>query len=386
MRIENVKIYTMDEGGIIPCGFIEAENGKISAIGEFDGDGSGGMLFPGFIDGHTHLGMCEDSLGFEGEDTNEMTDPSTPQLRAIDAINPFDRAFKEAREGGVTCCATGPGSANPIGGQFAAIKTYGRRIDDMVIEAPIMMKFALGENPKTVYHGKSQMPETRMATAAVIRENLMKARKYAEAKDKAAESKIKHLNDPDEDELDGPDYDMKLEALEPVVRGQLTAHFHAHRADDIFTAVRIAKEFGLKYSIAHCTDGHLVSDILASEGVSAFVGPNLCDRSKPELKDLSFENPGALDRAGVKVGIITDHPVIPLQYLPLCASLAVKSGMDEYSALKAITINPAEILGISDRVGSLKAGKDADMVLMSGSPFEIMSKIKGVWINGEQVK
>jgi len=382
MRIEKVKIYTMNSAReVIDCGFVEFENGKITAIGKCEGRAKG-LLFPGFIDGHTHLGIVEDSIGFEGDDTNETGDPITPHLRAIDAVNPFDRCFEEAREAGVTCAAAGPGSANPIGGQFAAFKTVGKRADTMAVKSPAAMKMALGENPKGVYHAKNQSPETRMATAAMIRENLIKAKKYAEDLQKAHEKP----ENPDDEAPDEPEFDIKLDALVPVVRGELPVHFHAHRADDIFTAIRIAKEFNLKYSIVHCTEGHLIKEELKEENITAFTGPNICDRSKPELKSQTFKNPGELSNIGITVGITTDHPVIPLQYLPLCAALAVKSGMKEDDALAAITINPAKILGIEDHVGSIEVGKDADFSLFEKHPFDVSSAPKSVWINGIKCK
>ncbi|MFA6948764.1 MAG: amidohydrolase, partial [Eubacteriales bacterium] len=269
MIIYNAKIMTMNAAGdVIENGYIRFENGRITEIGNTqpspdmlsDGalDADGGVVTPGFIDGHTHIGIIEDSLGFEGDDVNEASDPTTPHMRAVDAINPLERCFSEAREGGVTCVAAGPGSANPIGGQFCAIKTAGKRIDKMIVRAPVAMKFALGENPKGCYHGKNQTPETRMATAALIREQLFKAKKYAEDMDKA------HADYEDEDDRpDEPDFDIRSAALVPVVRGSLPAHFHAHRADDIFTAIRISKEFGLKYVIVHCTEGHIIADELA---------------------------------------------------------------------------------------------------------------------------
>lgn len=407
--IKNIKIHTMsDTYGVIERGYIKFSEGKITGLGQILSDETGdgviidaealygpsAAIYPGFIDGHTHLGLAEDSLTFEGDDVNEATDPCTAQLRGIDAINPCDRCFEEARQGGVTCVAAGPGSANPVGGQIAVFKTAGKRIDSMILAAPAAMKFALGENPKNVYHGKNQGPETRMATASVIRENLTKAKKYGEAWDKyyaslekykAALEKAKKAEDDEPDEPDEPDFDAKCAALLPVVRGILPAHIHAHRADDIFTAIRIAKEFGLKYSIVHCTDGASIAGELAAEGATAFAGPNLCDRSKPELRSQSFENPGALDRAGVKIGITTDHPVIPLQYLPLCAALAVRSGMNREAALRAITVNPAEILGVADRVGSLEPGKDADFAVWDGDPLAVMSRPADVWIDGIKI-
>jgi len=383
-----VKIFTMEEA-VIECGYVVVRDGKIAFLGEGEPDAAvvggdevvreSGWLFPGFIDGHTHLGLIEDALTFEGDDINEATDPSTPQMRGIDAINPMDRCFSEALAAGVTCVGAGPGSANPIGGQFAAIKTYGRRIDDMIVTAPVAMKFALGENPKNVYHSKSQTPETRMATASIIRDTLMKAKKYAEDVDK-------FNNQAEEDDVDEPEYDAKNAALLPVINGELSAHFHAHRADDIFTAIRIAKEFGIKYKLVHCTEGHLIAEELAQENVQAFIGPNLSDRSKPELVNMKFANAGILDRAGVLIAITTDHPVTPLKYLPLCAALAVKEGLSRESAYKALTVNPAKILGIDDKVGTIAVGKDADMVLFTGDPLEIFTEVTSVYINGNKVK
>ncbi len=374
MRIINAQIFTMTSK-TINNGYIEFDK-TITSYGEmkdcFSGeayDAKGAMLFPGFIDAHTHIGICEDSLGFEGDDCNEMTDPCTPHLRAIDAINALDICFNEAIQAGITSVATGPGSANPIAGQIAAIKTYGQCIDDMIIKAPAAMKFALGENPKTVYNEKKTAPSTRMATAAIIREQLTRTKEYI----------VKH-NDENKNE-----YDAKLEALALIFEQGLPAHFHAHRADDIFTSVRIAKEFGLKYAIVHCTQGHLIVEELARCGINAMCGPLITDRSKPELRDSTPANPGILSRAGVKTAIVTDHPVIPIQYLLLCAGLAVREGMDHYEALKAITINPAEICGISDRVGSIEIGKDADIVLFDDDPLTLEAKPKIVISDGEIV-
>jgi len=349
----------------------ETQNGGADII-----DAGGKWLLPGFIDAHTHLGMYEDGLRNEGDDLNEVTDPCTPHLRAIDAINPMDRTFAEALAAGVTCVATGPGSANPVSGQFAVVKTRGGRIDRMVVKEPASMKFALGENPKACYGERNQSPETRMATAAIIRENLRKAQKYGEKKNAAKSGK---------DDDDEPDFDIKLEALLPVLNKEIPAHIHAHRADDIFTAVRICGEFDINYVVVHCTEGHLVADELAEAGARAIVGPILCDRSKPELKNLELKNAKTLRDAGVLFALTTDHPVTPLQYLPYCAALAVKGGLDFYGALKAITINPAVILGIDDRVGSIETGKHADLVLYEGNPLEIMSRVEAVIVNGVRV-
>ena len=378
--ITNARVYTMAKKSkaedIIENGYVKISGGLICEVGHmsalaagFDGetniiDAGGKWLLPGFIDAHTHIGMYEDGLRNEGDDLNEVTDPCTPQLRAIDAVNPMDRALSEALAAGVTCAATGPGSANPISGQFAVIKTFGNRIDDMTIKKYAGMKLALGENPKGCYGSKQQTPQTRMATASIIRDNLKKAAEY-EKKEK--------------------DFDMKSEALLSVIKGEIPAYIHAHRADDIFTAIRICKEFNLDFVIIHCTEGHLIADSLSKENVRAVVGPILSDRSKPELRNLELKNAKVLDEAGILFSITTDHPVTPLQYLPYCAALSVKGGLDFYSALKAITINPAVILGIDDIVGSIEPGKHADMVLYGDSPFDILNNAEIVIVNGNIV-
>jgi len=383
MIIYNGVVHPMD-GPVIPRGYVAFERDKITAVGSMEEltetpeglDAEGGHILPGFIDAHCHLGLFGDSLGFEADDGNESTDPCTPQLRAIDGVNPLDRGFQEAREGGVTTVLTGPGSANPIAGQFLALKTSGRWVDEMVVKAPAAMKFALGENPKSVYNDRKETPVTRMATAAIIRENLSKAQEYQDKQSKADE-------DPD---TDMPDYDAKLEALASVVEGELPAHFHAHRADDIATAVRLSKEFGLDYVIVHGTEGYKVAELLAAEGVPVITGPCLTDRSKPELVGQTLENPALLAKAGVKVAICTDHPETPIQYLPLCAAMAVRGGMEEETALAAITSTAAEIAGIGKRVGSLTPGKDADIVVTAGHPFDWNGRVKAVFIDGKQVR
>ncbi len=382
MIIINAKIYTMESSDPIESGFIRFRQiiEEIGTMAEYQPkeeevyDACGSYVFPGFIDAHTHLGMFEDSMGFEGDDGNEESDPITPHMRAIDAINPRDRYFTEAKLAGVTTVASGPGSANPISGQFCAIKTHGVVIDDMIIKAPVAMKFSFGENPKTVYHGKNQQPITRMATAALIRETLKKAQEYAENIKLATENP---------DDYDKPDYDAKLESLLPVLSGKLPVKAHAHRADDIATALRIANEFGLNMTIEHATEGHLIKEKL--KNISCQIGPTLSDRSKPELKNMTFDTYRILSEQGTPVSVITDHPVIPINYLPLCAALAVKQGMNETEALRAITINPAKALGLQDRIGSLKAGKDADIVIFDEFPLELMAKVKAVFINGEKI-
>ena len=337
-------------------------------------DADGKWLLPGFVDIHTHLGLFGDGVGFEAEDCNESTDPITPQLRVIDGINPMDRTFEEARNGGVTAVIVAPGSANPIAGQAAAIRTYGRRIDDMILKAPIAMKFALGENPKSTYNDRDETPVTRMATAALIRENLRKAQEYRMKQQLAQE-------DPD---FDAPDFDMKLEALVPVLNREIQAHFHAHRLDDIFTAIRIAKEFDLDYVIIHGTEAYLAPDIMAQEQARVVTGPNLLDRCKPELRNMSFSGPVVLTHHGVLCSICTDHPETPLQYLPLCAAMAMRSGLTRQEALTAITIQPARIAGLDKQIGSLEVGKDADLVLATGDPLELETRIEGVYSLGRK--
>lgn len=380
--IKNGKVLTM-AGEVYEQGDVLIDGDKIKAVGEnLDApegaqiiDARGMWVMPGIIDAHSHIGMWEDGIGFEGADGNEATDPVTPHLRAIDGINPDDNCFKEAREHGITTVVTGPGSANVIGGQFAAIKTYGRRIDDMIVKEPLALKVAFGENPKRVYNGKGRAPSTRMATAAILRENLVKAQEYKKKLERGKK-------DPDK----MPERDLKMEILVKVLNREIPIKAHAHRADDILTALRIAKEFNLDITIDHCTEGHKIVDFLLEENAKVIVGPLLSDRSKVELRNMTFKAPGILSKAGVKVAMATDHPVIPQQYLPVCAAIAVKEGMDEMEALKSITINAAEITGIADRVGSLEPGKDADVVVYDGHPLDIRTKTVWVFVNGHAVK
>lgn len=384
MLITNGIVHPMD-GPVIENGYVAIAGSKIAKVGPMsecpqNGEGEiidaqGGHICPGFIDAHCHLGMFGDALGFESDDGNEETDPCTPQLRAIDGVNPLDRCFAEARAAGVTTVLTGPGSANPIAGQFAALKTDGRWVDEMVVKAPVSMKLALGENPKQVYHDRDETPVTRMATAAIIRENLRKAVEYGEKLDKAAA---------DED-TDPPDYDAKLEALLPVVRGELPVHIHAHRADDIATGVRVAKEFKLKCVIVHGTEACLIPELLADAGIPVITGPALGDRSKPELANMSLETPAILRKAGVPFAICTDHPEVPIQYLPLCAALAVKGGLDEEAALAAITVNAAKIAGLEGALGSLTPGKEADILITDRHPLELLGRVRAVLMGGRRV-
>ncbi|HBA05240.1 MAG: amidohydrolase [Clostridium sulfidigenes] len=384
IAIKNVTIHTMAEDEIIKNGVILIDNGKICNLGSNIAipenieiiDGKNGFLMPGIIDAHCHIGMWEDGLGFEGSDGNETTDPVTPHLRAIDAINPVDKCFQEALEAGITTVATGPGSANVIGGTFATMKTYGKTIDDMVINECTAMKSAFGENPKRVYSGKKVTPSTRMATAAILRENLIKAKNYVEKQEAFKNGNAK-----------APDFDMKLEALAKVIRKEIPLKSHAHRADDILTAIRIAKEFDLDLSLEHCTEGHLITESLKDEHIkSIIIGPSLSDRSKVELKNLTFKTPMILNKAGIKVSIMTDHPVIPLQYISLCAALAAREGMDEEEALRSITINPARAINADHRVGSIEIGKDADIIIYNGHPFDLRNTVKLVMIDGKVVK
>lgn len=362
-------------------GDILIENGKIKEMGTELSvppeteilHAEGLFVYPGFIDAHSHLGLANYACGFEGRDYNEMTDMLSPQLRGIDSINPMDPTFKMAAEGGVTCVATGPGSANVLGGTFAAIKTTGKRIDHMIVKNPVAMKCAFGENPKRCYADKSS--SCRMDIASKLREALNRARDYVERKELAGDDVSKR-----------PVYNEKLEALIPVIKKEIPLKAHAHRADDIFTAIRIAKECDVRLTLEHVTDGALIAEELAEEPYPVAVGPSFGYATKLELINQSFETPGILAKAGCQVSIITDSPVIPQNYLALCAGLAVQHGMEEFEALKAITINPAKHIGIEDRVGTLEVGKDADVVIADGSPSVSSSKVLHVLIDGKIVK
>ena len=356
-------------------------DGKIAAIGSgltapadaavFDADGL--EVYPGFVDAHTHIGLDGYGIGYEGCDYNEMNDIWTPQLRAIDGINPRDPSLADARRAGVTCVCTGPGSANVLGGTFLAMKTVGNRVDKMVVRDPVAMKCAFGENPKRCYRDKCD--STRMSTAAFLRGALMQARDYG-ARKQAANGDITKM----------PAYNQKLEALLPVLAREIPLKAHAHQANDIFTALRIAREFNLRLTLEHVTEGHLIADELAGEkDVPMAVGPSLTFASKFELQNKSWSTPAVLTAAGCHVSIITDSSVIPQQYLPLCAGMAIKAGMDPFDALKAITLNPAEHIGVADRVGSLEVGKDADLVITAGSPFEVLTEVKAVFIDGARI-
>ena len=360
-------------------GDIVIENGKLAAVGgTADGaaevlDADGLHAYPGFVDAHSHIGLD----GYGGPtgmtfDYNEMNDILCPQLRGMDSYYPLDAAIPMALAGGVTTVAAGPGSANVLGGTFFAVKLYGRTVEEAMLKPAVGMKCAFGENPKRCYRDKCD--SARMTTAAKLRQILFEARDYMLRKEAAGDD-ISKL----------PRFDMKMEALIPVLKRELPLKAHAHRSDDIMTAIRIAREFDLKITIEHCTEGHIIVDALKAAGVSVAVGPTLTNASKLELLNKSWTTPGILAAAGIPVSIITDSPVIPQQYLSLCAGLAVKAGMDPFQALQAITINPARHIGVEDRVGSLEPGKDADVVLTGGDPLKSDTEVKYVIVNGSTV-
>ena len=380
MLIKNGRVFTM-AGKVYENGCVLIENGKIKEVGEeltasFGEeiiDARGGWVLPGLVDAHSHLGTNEANMGFEGNDTNEITDPITPQLRVIDGLNPQDKAFEAVRASGVTTTLVAPGSANVIGGQCAVIKTYGRCVDEMVIVEPAAVKIAFGENPKRAYKELEKMPSTRMAIAGLLRQTLYEAKAYQVRKEKAAEREEYFA------------VDLKLEALLPVLEGRIPVKAHAHRADDILTAIRIAKEFNVSMTLDHCTEGHLITDYIKEAGFPAIVGPTMSARSKIELTNKSFFTAVKLAASGVKIAITTDHPVTQMQYLPLCAGLAVREGLPLEDALRAITINAAEIIGAADRVGSIEPGKDADLAIFDGNPLQTLTKTLYTIIDGRVV-
>lgn len=332
-------------------------------------DAKGSLVFPGFIDAHCHVGLWEESVGEPGSDGNEMTDPICPQLRAIDAINPRDEGFENAVKGGVTTICTGPGSANVLGGTFLIMHTYGDRVDDMLIRNDSAMKCAFGENPKRSYGSQDKMPATRMAIAAMLRETLYKAKEY-----------IKNKNSED-----GVDFDFKYEALEKLINKEIPLKAHCHRADDIFTAIRIAKEFDLDLTLDHCTEGHLIAKHLKDYSMKIIMGPTFGDKAKVELSNKSFVTPKVLLDENIEIAIMTDAPVIPIENLPMCAALSMREGMPEDEALKTITINAAKVLKIDDEYGSIEQGKKADIVIWDKHPFDIQAKTKHVFIEGKKV-
>jgi imidazolonepropionase-like amidohydrolase len=360
-------------------------DGKIAAVGtDIDVpagtpviDAAGGWVLPGFIEAHGHVGVHEEGEGWAGSDSNELTEPVTAHVRALDAINPADLGFRDAISGGVLAVNVNPGSGNPIGGQTAALKCWGRTVDEMLLRAPAGMKSALGENPKRVYGERKQTPSTRLGTAAVIRGALVDAANYL-AKLEAEQSKSEADRKP-------IDRDLKLEALGLVLRREIPWRQHCHRADDIATALRIAAEFGYDLVIDHGTEAHLLADKLAAQDIPVIIGPLFTSRSKVELRNRSLANPGKLAAAGVTIAITTDHPVVPINFLVHQAALSVKHGLDRDTALRALTINPARIVGVADRLGSIEPGKDADLVIWSGDPLDVLSRVTRALIEGAEI-
>lgn len=383
MLIIHGNIKTMEEKDYAD-GFIRILDGKIAAIGTMEEcpqdviaghgkeeilDARGNLVMPGIIEAHCHMGITEEKKGMEGDDCNENVNPITPYLRAIDAINPMDAAFNDALQAGITSAMIGPGSANVVGGQFAFVKTHGRCIDHMIVKAPAAMKVAFGENPKVNYSGQETSPSTRMAIAAMLREELTKALAYQSKKEK----------EPDMEK------DFRYECWLPVLRGEIPLKAHVHRADDILTAVRIAKEFGLRMTLDHCSEGHLIMEELQEAGFPAIVGPDMASRNKIEVQNMAFKTAGLLARHEILTAITTDHPVSKIQFLPICAGLAVKAGMPKEEGLRSITINAARICGVDDRVGSLAVGKDGDIVIFDGSPMEVFDRTLCTIIEGKIV-
>ena len=372
MLFKNATIYTMEQEPFV--GDFKIDKGVFTEVGknltanegEDVQDLNGLFVFPGLVESHCHLGMEETAIRFEGDDVNEITDPITPNMRGIDGCNPMDETIESALKGGVTTVAAGPGSANVLGGTFFAYKTKGNCIDEMTIQNPIAMKAAFGENPKRCYQGKKI--DTRMQISALLRETLEKTKEYLAKKEAGKDV----------------DYDQKLEAMIPVVKRELPLKCHAHRADDILTAIRIAKEENIKITLDHVTDARCILPQIKESGFPCICGPALTHKSKFELANMSFETPNELYKAGILFSIITDSPVIPQQYLSLSAALAAKAGLPEYEAIKAITINPAKILGLDNRVGSIKVGKDADFVVCTKNILDTQNEIQSVYVDGKK--
>lgn len=383
IAIKNAKVFTMEKEGILENGTVLVENDLIYGVGSSISvpasarviDARGCMLFPGFIEAHCHMGITEEKKGREGDDCNECVDPLTPYLRAIDAINPMDAAFHNAVAAGITSAMIGPGSSNVVGGQFAFIKTHGRCIDEMIRLAPAAVKVAFGENPKMNYGMKDNSPYTRMSIASMLRKELLCARNYLK--------KYPYVFAPGKEEA--PEEEFRYGCYRDVFAGKIPLKVHAHRADDIMTAIRIAKEFGLDITLDHCSEGHLIADHIAKSGFPAIVGPDLASRNKIEVQNMAFKTAGVLAKAGVTVAVTTDHPVSLIQSLPLCSALAVKEGLSAEEGLRALTINAARICRMEHKVGSIREGKKADLVLFRGHPFETFSKVLFTMIDGEIV-
>jgi len=397
IAITNGKVFTITQG-ILERGTVLIDDGRIAAVGEGvevpDGtrviDATGKVVMPGLIDPHCHVGLFPDGIGWEYSDGNEMTDPITPHLRALDAVHPDDKAFKELVAAGVTTVLTGPGSGNLIGGQWVCLKTAPKpSVEQMVLLEPAGMKMALGENPKRVYGDQKKNPSTRMGNAATLRSALVEAQNYMQkwARFEREQQEYEAKREAEDEETKPPtppERDLKMEALARVLRREMKARVHAHRADDMLTAIRIAEEFDLDLTLEHATEGYKIAGLLAEKGIPVTAGPILFSREKYELREMTPRNPGAMARAGVKVAIQTDE-MSAVKYLTLNAALAVREGMPEEEALKAITINAAEIIGVDDRVGSLEAGKDADLVIFSGHPFDYRTVVEQVLVDGEVV-
>ncbi len=372
-------------GEPVESGTLLVRDGKIAALGPDvavpDGtpvvDVGGSWVLPGFIEAHGHVGVHEEAEGWAGSDTNEMTDPVTAQVRALDAINPADLGFRDAIGGGVLAVNVNPGSGNPIGGQTVAIKCWGRTVDEMLLREPSGLKSALGENPKRVYGEQKKTPSTRLGVAAVIRGAFVDASNYLQ--------KIEAEQRKPADERKPVDRDLKLEALAKVLNREIPWRQHCHRADDIATAMRIAQEFGYDLVIDHGTEAHLLADLIAARDIPVIIGPLFTSRSKVELRNRSLANPGKLAAAGVTIAITTDHPVVPINFLVHQASLAVKYGLDRDTALRALTINPARIIGVDDRLGSLEVGKDADFAVWSGDPLDVLSRVERAYLDGTEI-
>lgn len=378
----------------LDSGTVLIEDGKVAGVGGSDTpvpqgfeviDARGKWVLPGFIDAHTHLGVHEEAAGWAGEDTNEMTDPVTAQVRALDAINPADLAFRDAIEGGVLAVNVNPGSGNPIGGLTVALRCFGRVVDEMVLRQPSGCKSALGENPKRVYGERKQMPSTRLGTAAVIREAFTNAQHYMEARARQTHGDRTLAGEDGSESRPEFKVDLKMESLAMVLRREIPWRQHCHRADDIATAMRIAEEFGYDLVVDHGTEAHLLADRLAARGIPVIIGPLFTSRAKLELLHRSLRNPGRLAAAGVTIALTTDHPVVPIHFLVHQATLAVKEGLDRDVALEALTINPARILGVADRIGSLAVGKDADLCIWSGDPLDVMQRVERAFVKGQQI-
>jgi imidazolonepropionase-like amidohydrolase len=377
------------EGEPVEGGTVLLRDGKIAAVegpgfavpsGYVVVDAVGKWVLPGFIDAHAHVGVAEEAEGWAGQDVNERTDPNTAHVRALDAINPADQGFRDAIGGGVLAVNVNPGSANPIGGQTAAIKCWGRTVDEMVLREPAGLKSALGENPKRVYGERNETPATRLGTAAVIRGAFVAAQNYQA---KLAASAL--ASEDSSSERTVVERDLKLEALSLVLRREIPWRQHCHRADDIATAMRMAREFGYDLVIDHGTEAYLLADQIAAASIPVIIGPLFTSRSKVELRNRSLANPGRLAAAGVTIAITTDHPVVPIHFLIHQATLAVKEGLSPATALEAVTINPARIIGVDARLGSLSVGKDADLVIWSGDPLDVMSRAEQAFVNGQEI-